>query len=319
MKNIRLAPTLSASLSIVAVLAGCGGAQSGSVPQGASGFQGRAHQASGSSGDLLYVSDFGGTNDVYALSYPSGALVATLTGFQSPGGLCADGSGNVYVTDSQAADIVEYAHGGTSPIKTLHGSGRPSACGIDPNTGNLAVSNYNSFVSIYKNASGNPSDYSTQTSAAFCAYDTHGNLYVVEAGQLSTGNVIEKLSNGGASFERVNLNKRLGNFWPAGIQRYGKDLVVAHEGPDGYGCCGRVYRFIVKDTNGKHAGSFLTDGNINDIFVYDSTVIATTFNGTIQYYDYPKGQGPTQVFKEPGGSPFGVTISVAPSGSHIRK
>jgi NHL repeat len=322
MKTPRLSPRALGGCAILAMLAGCGGAQttSATVPQAVmpDGTPARGPVAikPQSSGDLLYVSD-AGTNDVYALSYPSGGLVTTLTGFGAPQGLCADSSGDVYVTDEKNADVAEYAHGGTSPIKTLQASGRPSACWVDPTTGNVAVSNINSFVSIYKNGSGSPTNYSTSTSAAFCAYDSRGNLYVVEPGQLSTGNVVQVLPSGGTSFGNVNLNKRLGNFWPAGIQSYGKDLVVAHEGPYQYGCCGRVYRFTVKGANGRHAGSFQTT-DLVDVFVYNSKLIAAIGSDKVALYDYPKGGG-EQTIGEPGYSSYSVTISVAPSGSRSRK
>ena len=291
-----------------AILCGCGGSQ---LPIGVSqnGAQSLPSMKRGTpGGDLLYVSDYS-TFDVYALSYPSGNLVLTLKGFGAPQGLCSDKSGDVFVTDAKAATIIEYAHGGTTPIKTLNGLGRPSACWVDPTTGNLAVANLNSFVSIYKNASGSPSNYSTQTSAIFCAYDESGNLYVDEPGQLSTGNQVEVLPKGGNSFETMNLNKGLGNSWPGGVQWHGQHLIVAKEGS----YYGRIYRFIVKGTNGYHAGSFRTDTGIADFLIYGSTLIATTLDGEIEYYDWTHWQGPIKKFSSPGRYPFGVTISPASS------
>jgi hypothetical protein len=262
-------------------------------------------------GDLLYVSD-DSTNDVYAFSYPSGKLALTLTGFEAPQGLCSDESGNVFITDEKAPDIVEYAHGGTTPIKTFHGSGRPSACWIDPTTGNLAVANVNGFVSIYKDARGHPTSYPTRTSAIFCAYDKRGDLYVDELGRLSAGNQVQVLAKGESSFKTMDLNKRLGDSSPAGIQWQGKDLVVAHGG-SGHGCCGRVYRFIVDGLDGSHAGSFATNTDIANFVTNGSTLIATTLTGEIEYYEWPSGKGPTHKFSDLGGSPYGVTISVGAS------
>ena len=308
---------------MAAMLSGCGGSQGqvdgtarvipqGAVPAGHT-THGKSWMKPGmSSGDLLYVSD-AGTDDVYALSYPSGNLVGTLTGFQSPQGLCADGSGNIYVADAKAANIVEYAHGGTSPIKMLQGSGRPSACWVNPKTGDLAVTNFNSFVSIYKHASGNPANYSTQTSAIWCAYDNNGNLFVAEPGQLSTGNVVQELPSGATSLENIGLDKFLGNQWPGGIQWYGKHLIVAKSGPSGYGCCGRVYRFTINGTSGQHSGSHKATTDLADIFIYKSMLIASTGGSHIDLYDYPKIHGPTQQMEEPGSFSYGVTISVAAS------
>jgi hypothetical protein len=91
--------------------------------------------------DLLYISDVS-DNEVTVYSYPSGKLEGTLTGFEVPTGLCSDKAGDVFVTDFEASEILEYAHGGTTPIATLSDPGQwPSGCSVDPMTGNLAVSN----------------------------------------------------------------------------------------------------------------------------------------------------------------------------------
>lgn len=295
-----------------AFAAGCGSHDSGlAATPAAPSIAQAARSESGSNGDLLYVSDVD-SEDVYVFSYPSGNLVQTITGFTSPGSLCADGSGNVYVPDTYAAVVYEFAHGGTSPINTLQLSGRPSGCWVDQATGDLAVTNINSFVSIYKHAKGSPTNYSTQTSAVFCSYDGNGNLYVVEPGQLSTGMVVEMLPKGGTSFERVTFDKFLGTEWPAGIQWFRNHLVVAKGGPTGYGCCGRIFRFSVTGTTATHTGSYKTAHNIADIFIYKSTLIASTLNDYIQLYNYPKIRKPTGSIAEPGRGSNGVVISVAP-------
>ena len=67
---------------------------------------------------LLYITDVG-TNAVYAYSYPKGTLLGTLTGFDAPFGECVDNKGDVFIANIEASNILEYAHGGTSPIATL--------------------------------------------------------------------------------------------------------------------------------------------------------------------------------------------------------
>jgi hypothetical protein len=56
--------------------------------------------------------------------------------------------------------VVEYAHGGESPIKTLGTDGPGVGCAIDPVTGNLAVVNFEagkgSDIQVWENASGTP-------------------------------------------------------------------------------------------------------------------------------------------------------------------
>ena len=72
--------------------------------------------------DLLYIAD-DGTNDVYAYAYPHIKLKGTLTGFAVPYGECVDNVGDVFIVDMGGSDIVEYAHGGSSPIAVLSDPG----------------------------------------------------------------------------------------------------------------------------------------------------------------------------------------------------
>jgi hypothetical protein len=143
------------------------------------------------SSHLFYVSDGGfvGTNDVYVYTMPYGTrvgrLVGTLTGFVDPLGLCTDASGDVWVTDSGASDLVEYAHGGTSPIKTLGGLEEFSyGCAVNPKNGDLAVTaNGHSGIGIliYKNASGQPTlyRYSRFQRMWYDSYDSSGRLFAI--------------------------------------------------------------------------------------------------------------------------------------------
>jgi DNA-binding beta-propeller fold protein YncE len=112
-----------------------------------------------SSGALLYVVGGG----VYVISYPQGALVNTITGIDEPQGVCSDKNGNVFVTAYRTENVLEYAHGGSSPIANLGDYGYyPLGCAVDPTTGNLAVANQQSFnesggnVAIYAKAQGKP-------------------------------------------------------------------------------------------------------------------------------------------------------------------
>ena len=129
--------------------------------------------------DLLYAAGSNlGSVDVF--SFPAGKLVGTLTGFIMPAGECADAAGDVWVTDTTARYIYEYAHGGTSPIATLSVPDDPLACSIDPQTGNLAVTSGSNTVSIFRDARGEPRSYSDDQIALwyFCAYDSMGNLFL---------------------------------------------------------------------------------------------------------------------------------------------
>jgi hypothetical protein len=141
--------------------------------------------------NLLYVSN---ARDVSVYSYKDGGgiqQVGDLTGFVSPKSLCADKAGNVWVADYGARAMVEYAHGGTSPIKTIehHTSGFPDACAVDPASNDLAVSwqhpnakfEVYADVYIYPNERGPGKIYNRDggffSSIYFLTYDATGKLF----------------------------------------------------------------------------------------------------------------------------------------------
>jgi hypothetical protein len=135
--------------------------------------------------DLLYVSD-AGTFDVDVYRFPSLTFTGRITGFDEPQGECSDAAGNVWIANSLSNDMVEFAHGGKSPIATLYDSvGYPVGCAIDPTNGNLAVTNLDDFsgagsVLVYKNARGTPRTYAAPNLYYyyFDGYDRKGDLYV---------------------------------------------------------------------------------------------------------------------------------------------
>jgi hypothetical protein len=189
----------SLCLSIgIAMLAGCGGSRPElSMPglaQPAAKAVGREHRHARVDGglakwDLLYVS-----NDIHASGtsrqeegtvtvyrYWKQTLVQTLTGFKVPRGACVDAANNVYITDYGANDVVEYAHGGATPIRTL-AADRPLSCAVDQYSGDLAIANYVKGVFIYKHGTGEPRIYKDSSLYGYYAlgYDDDGNLLVTD-------------------------------------------------------------------------------------------------------------------------------------------
>ena len=81
-------------------------------------------------GALLYAGDWA-TNDVLVYDYPSGKSVGTLTGFDAPYGMCVNAKGDVYIANFYGGTAVEYAHGGTSPLKTYTQVGEPIGCSVE--------------------------------------------------------------------------------------------------------------------------------------------------------------------------------------------
>jgi len=240
----------------IALLTACAGQGGGSaiplVPPAKSG----AARASA----LLYVSDTV-TGDVYVFSYPKGKLVQTLTGFTDPAGECVDAAGNVFIANTGSSNVLEYAHGGSSPIATLNDAGYfPVGCAIDPVSGNLAVSNFpesssaNGDVVIYKHAKGRPTGHytsSTMNQMLLCGYDGSGNLFVDGLGQASAFEFAE-LPKGGSKLVSIALNQAIQS--AGGVQWDGSHIAVGDQSTN------TIYQFAISGKRGTLAGSTALGG-----------------------------------------------------------
>ena len=176
----------AASIAALAALAGCSG-----LPQPAASVAPQADRRpsfmarGAASGSLLYVSDLRDW-DVHVYSFPALKAVGKITGLYQPQGLCGDKARDVWVVNTQSNTIVEFAHGGTSPIAMLADPiGFPLGCSVDPTTGNLAVTDLYDVsgagdVLVYKRAAGTPSVFASGSieNFYFTGYDGKGNLYV---------------------------------------------------------------------------------------------------------------------------------------------
>lgn len=265
--------------------------------------------------DLLYVSDSFpyGSNDVYVYSYPRGRLKGKLTGFNEPSGQCADKAGNVFIANFGASEILEYAHGGTSPINTLSDPGYyPLGCSIDPTTGNLAVTNRlsTSFtagdVAIYANASGTPTSYTAPNFYyyEFCGYDNRGNLYI-DGTTKASGLEYADLPSGGTSFSDLMLNQSIG--FPGGVQWHGTHLAIGDQS------AAVIYQFAIRGNNGTKVGSTPLTGSkdVVQFWIQGKKVIGPDAGlAHVAFYNYPAGGSPTKTITGLG-EPVGLTISRA--------
>jgi hypothetical protein len=305
---------LAIGLAVV-LLAGCGGpgatGMQGAVPQGVMPAGHSAHGGSlspATSNDLLYVTD--GVGTVYVLTYPAGNLVQTLG--VTAAGICSDPQGNVFMTQPSASSstIVEYAHGGTQPFKTLvepdYGAW---GCGVDPATENLAVANYGiATVAVFANASGTPTIYAMPIQPRYMGYDNKSNLFAFGFDGHAT---LAELANHGSAFKKVIYQKNI--FGPMGVQWDGKYLALG-EGTN-VNNCGLIRRYTITNFNGKWKGGTKLNCQARSFFIQGSTVL-TSWNG-IYYYHYPAGGQAYKTVKTAAG--VGMTISLAPSHSRIRK
>lgn len=227
-------------LAAVVVLTGCAKTSiqpQAFVPQSsASRLTSRLAPAAGHR-NLLYLSQ---RSSVLVFDYGTSNLVNTLSYFTDAAGQCTDPQGDVYVTNWGAADVIEFAHGGSKPIKTLiDPSPYPIDCTFDHTTGNLAVINqygqsqYSAGnVAIYTDAKGNPKTYKIKGLTTYFSgsYDSSGNLLV---GGTATGSYtvnFAMLQRAGTGFKAVTLEKRSPNFKYPGYTRWdGQYYVIEFE------------------------------------------------------------------------------------------
>jgi hypothetical protein len=257
--------------------------------------------------NLLYISDLG-TNAVDVYTYPAGKNVGKLTGFGSVAGLCADKAGDVFVVD-EAGPVQAFAHGGTSPIRKLTTTGAPYGCGVDPVTGNLALTNLSSVlygaIAVYPKAKGSAKEYldNSVDSTFFCGYDDKGNLFA-SGWDRSANPILLKLPKGGKTFETFKLDASDKD--PSGTQWDGKYVAVGNRGN------GLIYR--IDGATGKTAQTIaLKDGtDIEQFWIAGSTLIGPNWQtgGSVPYWHYPGGGSPSKTLT--GFSyPMGATVSLA--------
>ncbi|HLY03059.1 MAG TPA: hypothetical protein VKR56_11280 [Candidatus Cybelea sp.] len=181
--------------------------------------------------ELLYVSDWA-TDKVFVYNYATGSPVGTLAGFKEPFGQCVDKAGDVWIADYEGLAVVEYAHGGSKPMKRLTTDGFPVGCSIDPATGNLAVGNDAASgagdIEIWKNASGSPADYSNEACYRLWqpGYDSAGNLYAeVETKHFARG--VCEIPAGATSLATISTDATID--FPGGVMWDGKYITLSDQ------------------------------------------------------------------------------------------
>jgi hypothetical protein len=274
---------------------------------------------------LLYVSD-AGTDDVQIYTYPDGAPAGTLTGFDQPQGECVDVAGDVFVTNTRASTIVEYAHAGTSPVATLADPGQfPVACAINPRTGDLAVSNafdtgfYSGSVSIYKKATGTPTTYPNSQffESFFLSYDDSGDVFV-------DGLTYDSNSNDPYAFALAELKKGTGTFSPIPVAttiNYPGNVAWSNEniaiGDQEYGpTVGAVYQVQLGASGGTVVGTTLLDGvcDVPQFYILKTVLLGPdACKANVAFFGYPAGGAHRRVVNAGLQEPIGAVVSVMPT------
>jgi hypothetical protein len=292
-----------------------------STLKGAAEPNGRARMDGGvAQQDLLYVSNANGEVTVYR--YWQHTLVGVLTDFTQPMGECADSRHNVYITDYAAKQIIEYAHGGSKPIKRFDDSpDSPYTCSVDLATGDLAVANDDGTsqqgnVAIW--SGGSTEHKTTFTDSALgnfigCAYDASGNLLVTNGRGYSTPASFAWLPNGGARLVNIKIpGPRTTDDWyyVSGIQWDGKYFVL----DEGY-----AYRISLLHGQAYYVGYTSLDPTGGPYAIYDNTPgeqgtqIVAGISGrsysSVNLYHYPAGGQPVNEITHAIDRPTGVVVS----------
>jgi hypothetical protein len=308
--------------AVAAMLAGCSGSQPpigapGAMPQTSTLATQAARGGSwmlpeAKSEDLLYVAT---GDNVYVLSYPHGKLIGSLGIVGN--NLCSDKQGDVFVPTG-AYEVVEYAHGGTSPIQTLNAGDIPLGCAVDPTSGNLAVTNEASGageVAIFPNAKA-PSTWYRDTEIytyGLCGYDDKGNLFVDGSG---SGNFLAELPNGKSTFRNYSLNNSFDVY--GSVQWDGKRITLSNPTTQ------QIYRLRFGKLSLTVVGTTQIDGwqnNYSGHWPYVQTwlqgaefIAQSSSLAKLGVWLYPKGGNANEVigpFKSGSVSIYGVTVSLA--------
>ena len=254
---------------------------------------------------------------MYVYSFPGAKLQGTLTGLSFPAGECVDKAGDVWIVEEGPNDIVEYAHGGSTPIATLTDpNNAPEGCSVDPTTGNLAVANAQTLsagagtAAVYANAQGVPTLYgeSQMKFILFVTYDDNGNLYA-DGVDSSLAYRLAELRKGASKLAPIAFKQsivELGN-----IQWDRKYLAVGDGGGDLGTGTPVIYHVKVAHSAGKVVGATSLTGTTGlfQFFIQGNTFIGPTLgNENVTLWKYPAGGTPTKSI-EGFSDPFGSAVS----------
>jgi hypothetical protein len=259
--------------------------------------------------DLLYLA---GGSDVAVYEYKSGKVldqVGLLKGFKSPGGLCTDNKGNVWIPDRGSRRVYEFAHGGTETIGKIYTYGYPYACAVNNANGDVAYSQYFGYfyytiadVEVYDPTTKSKGSFSGAygfLDAYFLAYDNKGDLFVdaVPCGYSggcyygSSGGPIALyvLPSGGQFFAPVSIAGATIQ-QPVGLNWINPTLLVADD--DYKGKVG-VYKLSISGSAATVAASFALPGVSNVLGVTrrsDYIIAPDNVRDKLDTYDLANGR-----------------------------
>ncbi len=140
----------------------------------------------------------------------NGKLIGNIT--QTGISTCSDRNGDVFFTEVNS--IIEFPHGGTTPIASYAVPGTAYSCSVDPITGNLAavvfcVTGCGESVVVLTTPGMKPQQYSDGAlpQMLYCAYDDQGNLYVDGYSGSEFG--LAELPAGGSALRNLTVSQNI--------------------------------------------------------------------------------------------------------------
>ncbi len=162
---------------------------------------------------LLFISDYG-ASDVNIFTLPDLTLKGTLTGLDFPEGECSDASGNIWIANTGASQMLLYTRTGTL-VKTLSVPNEfPAGCAVNKSNNDLAVTNIESIsagagsVMVFKNGTGTGTTYTAPNFFLyfFAGYDDNGNLFFDGMDVSRLTSYLAELPNGSSTPVSITLN-----------------------------------------------------------------------------------------------------------------
>jgi hypothetical protein len=274
----------------------------------------------------------------YALTYPAGKVVQTISlgGGIYGSGVCSDAGGRVFITawGEQGGKVVgyiyEFAYGGKSPISTINEgvNESPTACSVDPTTGDLAVTNnpqpncvVGGSVAIYPGGQGTPTMYTDPSFACYssAAYDDEGNLFIGGMGYGSGSPYeIAELPEGSSQFTNIEFSKSITCHLSDNCKntvQWNSGYLAVTKPTDDHGTP-IVYRVRLSGSNGavvgstRFRGAFVGRQSGQCSWIQGDRIVLSYRTGSVAIWMYPAGGKILQLIKGlQGGHAFGLTIS----------
>jgi len=245
-------------------------------------------------GARFFISD-AADESVDILTYPGGTQIGQITGLNEPQGTCSHEK-TAWLANTGDSGLVHYNAAGKT-IATLSDAGQyPVGCALDKQ-GDLAATNIISTsggpgsVSIWKHATGNPTNYPLPgaSRAYFVTYDPRGNLFV-DGSNASGAFVLYELPAGGSALVPITVVGATINF-PGNVKyAYHALELQDQEASQGHAV---IYKTHIRGhkaiVDGRIGFPVLDDATDWCFTPFGTVIVPDAGSASVQIYTYPAG------------------------------